>query len=65
MAKEFKVIGKKVERVDAFEVLTGEAKYASDIYPPGMLYVRILRRMQAYLNSQNDVQVINSQTLDI
>ena len=43
MAKEFKVIGKKVERVDAFERLTGEAKYASDIYLPGMLYVKILR----------------------
>ena len=43
MAKEFKVIGKKVERVDAFEVLAGEAKYASDIYLPGMLYVKILR----------------------
>lgn len=43
MAKEFKVIGKKVERVDAFERLVGEAKYASDIYLPGMLYVKILR----------------------
>ena len=43
MAKEFKVVGKKVERVDAFEVLTGEAKFASDIYLPGMLYVKILR----------------------
>ena len=43
MAKEFKVIGKKVERVDAFERLIGEAKYASDIYLPGMLYVKILR----------------------
>ncbi len=43
MAKEFKVIGKKVERVDAFERLVGEAKYASDIYLPGMLYVKFLR----------------------
>ena len=43
MAKEFKVIGKKVERVDAIERLVGEAKYASDIYLPGMLYVKILR----------------------
>ncbi|HME43043.1 MAG TPA: xanthine dehydrogenase family protein molybdopterin-binding subunit [Syntrophorhabdales bacterium] len=43
MTKEFKVIGKKVERVDAFERLTGEAKYASDIYLPGMLYTKILR----------------------
>ena len=43
MAKEFKVIGKKVERVDAFERLIGEAKYASDIYLRGMLSVKILR----------------------
>jgi len=43
MAKEFKVIGKRVERVDAFERLVGEAKYASDIYLPGMLYVKFLR----------------------
>ncbi|MGZ3538911.1 MAG: xanthine dehydrogenase family protein molybdopterin-binding subunit, partial [Thermodesulfobacteriota bacterium] len=43
MVKEFKVVGKKVERVDAFEILTGEAKFASDIYLPGMLYVKVLR----------------------
>jgi xanthine dehydrogenase YagR molybdenum-binding subunit len=43
MAKAYKVVGKKVERVDAFERLTGEAKYAPDIYLPGMLYVKILR----------------------
>ncbi len=43
MGKEYRVIGKKVERVDAFERLVGEAKYASDIYLPGMLYVKILR----------------------
>jgi CO/xanthine dehydrogenase Mo-binding subunit len=43
MAKEFKVIGQKVERVDAFERLIGEAKYASDIYLRGMLSVKILR----------------------
>lgn len=43
MAKEYKVIGKRVERVDAFERLTGEAKFASDIYLPGMLYVKMLR----------------------
>jgi CO/xanthine dehydrogenase Mo-binding subunit len=42
MANEFKVIGKKVERVDALERLLGEAKYASDIFLPGMLYVKIL-----------------------
>ena len=43
MAKEYRIIGKRVERVDAFERLTGEAKYAADIYLPGMLYVKMLR----------------------
>jgi CO/xanthine dehydrogenase Mo-binding subunit len=43
MAKEFKVVGNKVERVDAFERLVGEAKYAADIYLPDMLYAKILR----------------------
>ena len=43
MTKMYKVLGKKVERVDAFERLVGEAKYAADIYLPGMLYAKILR----------------------
>ena len=48
MAKQFEVIGKKVERVDAFERLTGEAKYASDVFLPGMLHVKILRSPHAH-----------------
>jgi CO/xanthine dehydrogenase Mo-binding subunit len=48
VAKEFKVIGKKVERVDAFERLVGEAKYASDIYLPEMLYVKVLHSPHAH-----------------
>ena len=43
MSRPFKVIGTKVERVDALERLTGEARFASDIYLPGMLYVKVLR----------------------
>ena len=43
MADSYKVIGKKVQRVDALERLIGEAKYASDIYLPGMLYAKFLR----------------------
>ena len=39
----FGVIGKKVERIDAFERMVGEAKYASDIYLEGMLSVKLLR----------------------
>ena len=43
MSRPFKVIGTKVERVDALERLSGEARFASDIYLPGMLYVKVLR----------------------
>ncbi len=48
MAKEFKAIGRKVERVDAHERLIGQAKYAADIYLPGMLTVKILRSPHAH-----------------
>jgi len=39
----FKVMGKPVTRRDALEKVTGAAKYAGDMRPPGMLYARILR----------------------
>jgi len=42
-ASEFKVMGKSLNRVDAFEKVTGAAKYSADIQLPGMLYARILR----------------------
>ncbi|HKZ16689.1 MAG TPA: molybdopterin cofactor-binding domain-containing protein, partial [Geobacteraceae bacterium] len=40
---QFKIMGKPVLRRDAFEKVTGRAKYAADIQLPGMLYARILR----------------------
>ena len=48
MAKPFKVIGTRVERVDAFERLVGEARFTSDIFLPGMLYAKILRSPHAH-----------------
>ncbi len=42
-----------MERVDAFERLTGDAKYASDIYLPGMLYVKILRSPYPHARVKN------------
>ncbi len=39
----FKVIGKPSLRRDALAKVTGAAKYAGDIRPPGMLYAKILR----------------------
>ncbi len=40
---QFKIMGKPTLRSDAVEKVTGEAKFAGDIRPDGMLYARILR----------------------
>ena len=43
MSTEFKIIGKRQPKIDAPYRVTGRAKYASDLYLPGMLYAKILR----------------------
>ena len=43
MDGKFKIIGKRLPKVDAWERVSGKAKYPSDIYLPGMLYAKILR----------------------
>lgn len=44
MAKEhFNVIGKRHERIEAFEKVTGQMKYTGDLKFPGMLHMKILR----------------------
>ena len=40
---QFKIMGKSFLHQDAYEKVTGKAKYAGDIQLPGMLYARILR----------------------
>jgi len=40
---EFKIIARPHTRRDALEKVTGKAKYAGDMHPPGMLYAKILR----------------------
>jgi 4-hydroxybenzoyl-CoA reductase alpha subunit len=40
---ELSVIGKRVPRVDAWEKVTGEAKYAADYSLPNMLWCKLLR----------------------
>ncbi|MGZ8867655.1 MAG: molybdopterin cofactor-binding domain-containing protein [Thermoanaerobaculia bacterium] len=42
-ASEFKLIGKKVDRVDNRDIVTGKAKYGLDVRVPGMLYASVLR----------------------
>ncbi len=41
--KDFVTIGQSVGRVDARDKLTGQATYAGDLYPPGMLHLKMLR----------------------
>ncbi|MDP9274609.1 MAG: molybdopterin-dependent oxidoreductase, partial [Chloroflexota bacterium] len=40
---EFTEIAKSRRRVDGVQRVTGRARYTQDVYPPGMLYVRVLR----------------------
>jgi len=40
---KLKIIGKRVERIDALDKVTGKAKYTSDMKLPGMLYAKMLR----------------------
>ena len=37
------IVGKRHPKIDGWERVSGKAKYASDIYLPGMLYGKILR----------------------
>jgi len=45
MAKteNFSAVGKRVQRVEGYEKVTGESKFIADIALPGMLIGRILR----------------------
>lgn len=40
---ELKVVGKRINRLDALAKVTGSAKYTTDIHLPGMLYSKVLR----------------------
>jgi nicotinate dehydrogenase subunit B len=42
-AKDFKVMGKSPQRLDAVDKVTGSAKYAGDIRLPGLVYAKLLR----------------------
>lgn len=40
---DFDIVGKSVRRRDAFEKVTGEAVFSTDVKLPGMLYAKVLR----------------------
>ncbi len=50
MERKLKIVGKRLPKVDAWERVSGKAKYASDIYLPGMLYGKILRSPHPHAN---------------
>ena len=41
--QERKYVGKRVEKVDALERVTGKAVYGADLFVPGMLHAKVLR----------------------
>jgi len=46
--EEYSVIGKRISKVDALTKALGEAKYATDIYLPGMLHGQVLRSIHPH-----------------
>ena len=42
-AEKFSVVGKRVQRVEGFDKVTGDSAYIADIYLPGMLVGKVLR----------------------
>ena len=45
---EFSVIGRRLPKVNSWTHLTGEARYADDLFLPRMLYGRLLRSTRAH-----------------
>ena len=41
--ENFSVVGKRVQRVEGFDKVTGDSEYIADIYLPGMLVGKVLR----------------------
>jgi len=47
-AREFTVVGKRVKRVDALDVVLGRAAYTRDLIPEKVLYVKAVRSAQPH-----------------
>ena len=46
--RDFKIIGKRPERPDGIEKVTGKARFGADMTAPGMLHSRVLRSPHAH-----------------
>src|SRR5688572_15966431 len=47
-AEKFSIIGQRVQRVEGYDKVSGEAKYIADVTLPGMLVGKILRSPLAH-----------------
>src|SRR4030042_567970 len=45
---DYSVVGKRVSRTDSVPKVTGATKFSADLYLPGMLYAKELRRTYAH-----------------
>jgi len=52
-AESFSVVGKRVQRVEGFDKVSGEAEFIADIYLPGMLVGKVLRSPFAHARIRN------------
>jgi len=46
--KEYRIVGKRVDRYDAADKVTGQAQYGADVRLPNMLYGKVLRSPHAH-----------------
>jgi len=53
VTKEYRVVGKSVERTDARVKVSGSARYAGDLVAPGMLHGKLLRSPLAHAKILN------------
>jgi len=53
MSSQFKIIGTRQPRLDAWARVSGRAKYASDISFPGMLHLKVVRSPHPHANVLN------------
>jgi len=63
MEKGFKQVGKSVEKVDGIGLVTGRARYADDIYLPGMLHAKILHSPHAHARIKS-INIKRARALD-
>ena len=46
--KNYDIVGQPIKRIDAYEKVTGKARYVGDMKLPGMLYAKIFRSSKAH-----------------